>query len=189
MLGQRLVHRHQRREPADVHRAIAEGARHARVHLRDQRRGRLRRCERGVDRGAQRHVAMRVRRRYVQQRGIERQDAVPEQERDLGQEDRHVVGTPLRHRLAEVAATEERVGPEGLRHPGLGVRRIPLEVQVHCFHILQLIAAPRQRCQEHRWRRRTAVHEDPGTGSNQLQRFVGGHRAFHASLPSSSPAL
>ena len=74
MLRQRHVHWHQGGEPAHVHATIAEGARHARVHLRNQRPRRLRRGKGGIDRGAERHETMLVGRRDVQERRVERQE-------------------------------------------------------------------------------------------------------------------
>ena len=96
-----------------------------RVDLRDDVRAV---CDRGagdVHRDAQRAEAVRVGRRDLDQRDVEREHAGAEQPRDLAQEDRHVVGAPLLDRLADVRADEERVDPEAPAYSRRGVGAAP----------------------------------------------------------------
>ena len=83
------------------------------------------RGQRRVDPGPQRAEAMRVRRRHVDERDVERHGAGAEQARDVREEDRHVVGPALVHRLARVRTDEERPVTEVPRHRRVQVRAGP----------------------------------------------------------------
>ena len=78
-------------------------------------------------------------------------DAGPEQARDVGQEDRHVVGPPGVHRGAGIRADEQRPVPEGLGHLGREVRSRPLAVEMDDADVAQLGRPRDERIEQNRW--------------------------------------
>ena len=88
----RHVHLDRQVDLVDVDEAVAEGPGHRPVELDDDRPGGPDRGMHRLDRDAQGAEAVGIRRRRVDQDGIERQRPAVEEVRDLGQEDGHVVG-------------------------------------------------------------------------------------------------
>ena len=91
----RLLDLHALVDSADVNEAVAVGAGHARVDLRDDEPCAFDRGERHVDRCAQRAEAMRVRRRHVDERDVDGNLSPSKKPGDIGQEHRNVLGAPL----------------------------------------------------------------------------------------------
>src|ERR1035441_8769352 len=115
------------------------------VDLHNHVTGALRRRERNVDARPQAHVPVGVGRSALQQAHVDLDGPRGKQLLDFAQEDRRVIGAPLLHRLAHVAADEQRVVPEVafvLRKTVVGH---PRSLHVDHLHILQFGAAPRQR--------------------------------------------
>src|SRR6185369_3192838 len=120
----------------EAHEAIAEGARHARVDLRDHQTGRTDRGHGRIDRGPERTVAVRVRWRDVDQRDVERQAAAGEQLWNVGQEDRYEVRPPLIDCLANIGPNEQCTVPQVASHSRVDVWRRPGSVQVDDLDVL-----------------------------------------------------
>ena len=119
---------------------------------------------------------VRVGRRHLDQRHVDRQRAAPEQARHLGEEARREVRASLLDRLAGRAAEEEAVVAEALLHAGLGVFG-----RSHCHHVDDLdtgeFASPRHQGFDEglRLAGRMADH-DAVAGLDGPQRLGGGHK-------------
>ena len=100
---QRPVGVHERGEPIDVDQRVAVRARHPLVDLGDDEARRVRRGQRGVDRRAQRAVAVAVGRRQLEQRDVERRCAFDVNSRGMSE---RKIGT----KSARPSATASRSG-------------------------------------------------------------------------------
>ena len=89
-----------------------------------------------------------------------------EEARDIGQEDRDVVGAALVHRGAGVRPDEQRAMAEVAGHLGRQVRPRPLDVEVDDPDVVQLRGARDERVEQDRRRRRRAVHVDLVAGAH-----------------------
>ena len=156
MLVRRRVDLDREVDVVDVDEALAERPRHRAVELDDDGpRG----TDRGVhrlDRRPERAEPVLVRRRGVDQHRVERQRAGSEQPRDVGQEDRDVVGAALVHRRPRVGADEQRAVPEDAAHLRREVRPRTLDVEMDDADVAQLRRARDQRVEQDRRRRRGA---------------------------------
>ena len=122
----------------DVDEAVAERPRHRPVELDDDRRGGADGRVHRLDARPERAEAVGVGRRRVDEHDVERQRAALEQARDVGQEDRHVVGASLVDRGAGIRPDEQRAVPEVAGHLGRQVRPRSLGVQVDDADVVQL---------------------------------------------------
>ena len=89
-----------------MYKAIAMGARHAGIDLRDNDLSRLYRRLRNVNRRSQRAITMRIGRRYLYQRHVDRQDIPAEELRYLAEEDGHVVAIIAVHHRTRIRGNE-----------------------------------------------------------------------------------
>ena len=154
----------------DVDEALAERPRHRPVELDDDR---LRRADGRVhrlDARPERAEPVGVGRRRVDEHDIERQGAALEQARDVGQEDRDVVGAALVDRRAGVRPDEQGAMPEVAGHLGRQVRPRALRVEVDDADVAQLLGAIDQRLEQDRRRRGRAVQVDALTGLDDAGR-------------------
>ena len=126
---------------------------------------------------------MRVGWAHVDEDRVERLDAGREELRDVRQKDGHVVGATLVHRRSRVGADEERSMAEALGHLRRQVRRGPLGVDVNHADVTQLRGARDEGVQEHRRRRRPAMHEHLLPGTDARDGFLGGDDLHASSLP------
>jgi hypothetical protein len=114
--------------------------------------GRLRRRQRGIDRRAERAVAVAIRRRQLQQCDVQRQLPRQKHRWNVGQEDRHEVGRAFRDGRADKGADEHRDGEKAIAMRRVDKRRGSRRVQVIERHIAE-VPAP-DKCLEQRRRRR-----------------------------------
>ena len=136
------------------------------VELHDHR---LRGPDGGVHRlhaGAERTEAVRVGRGGVDEDDVERDRAGVEQVRDVGQEDRHVVGPALVDGRAGVRPDEQGAMAEVAGHLRGQVRAGPLDVQMDHPHVVQLGSPRDERVEQHGRRRRRAVDVDLVAGAH-----------------------
>ena len=106
----------------------------------------------------------------VHEHDIERQRAALEQPRDVGQEDRDIVGASLVDRCASIRADEQRAMPEVPGHLGRQVRARSLGVEVDDADVAQLLGAIDQRLEQDRRSRGRAVQVDALTGLDDAGR-------------------
>ena len=103
---------------------------------------------------------MGIRRRDVDQHGIERQDPLFEELGHLGQEDRHVVSPPFVDRGAGVGSNEQGPMAEVSRHVRCQVRAGALRVEVDHPDVAELGGAGHEGIEEDRRSCRRAVDVD-----------------------------
>ena len=108
---------HERGDAIERDDAVAVCPRHAIVDLGQHDPRRLRGGLGGVDRCPQGAVSVRVRRRELQQRDVERNAPTGEQGGDVGEEDRDELGAPLLDGPAKRGPCEERVRQHTRRRP------------------------------------------------------------------------
>ena len=113
---------------------------------------------------------MGVGRRGVDEHDIERQGAALEEARDVGQEDRDVVGASLVDRGTGIRPDEQRAMPEVARHLGRQVWPRSLRVEVDDADVAQLLGAIDQRLEHDRRSRGRAVQIDALTGLDDAGR-------------------
>ena len=100
-----------------------------------------------------------------------------EQARDVGQEDRDVVGASLVDRGAGVRPDEQGSMAEVARHLGRQVRPRSLDVEVDDADVAQLRGAIDQRLEHDRGRRRRAMDIELIAGGDPGDRFLGAYDA------------
>ncbi len=119
VMGQDVVRLFDPDEPLSV------GAGHLPVRLDDHERGRLRRRFHDVHADAEAQAAVPIRQRGLDERHVDRHHAPAHQVRNLGEEDRRIVGEPPFHGLPGRVADEEGVVAEVLLELHVGVRGDP----------------------------------------------------------------
>jgi hypothetical protein len=144
----RLVVFHQEMDVAHGQEAVAQRARHVRIHLGDQGLGGQGRRKRHVHRDPQAAKPLLVRRADHDQRHVDRDAAGAEHGGNLREEDGRIVGAALADRFAETVTDEKRVGPEPLGVPEFGIRRDAHRQDVHQFRVLGVVAAFHQRADQ-----------------------------------------
>ncbi len=187
---QRAVRMDERVKAIEGDERVAEGARHLLVDLRDQMASRVRGRKRRVDRGAERAVAVPVRRRQLDDRHIEREPSRREQRGNVGEKHRDEIRSSFVDRPAERRADEQGDREEAFPVFRSGKWRRPLSVHVKQLHIGE-VRAPRQRLEERRRCGGRAVDEDAHAAPHTGERFVWRHRAirpriWHGSAPYST---
>ena len=93
-----------------------------------------------------------------------------EEVRDVGQEDRHVVGAALVDRRAGIRPDEQRAMPEVAGHLGRQVWPRPLRVEVDDADVAQLLGAIDERLEHDRRSRGRAMQVDALTGPDDAGR-------------------
>jgi hypothetical protein len=154
---------------------VAQCPRHLRIDFRDHVLGGLRRRLGHADLDAERAEAVLVRRADVNQRHVDRQIAVLEQQRDLGQEARREIAASLVDRRPLGVADEERVDADVPGQFGRGVRRLAKRQHLHQFDIGQFRRPPHQRPDHHLRHRAIACHEDALTRLDAADGGIGRH--------------
>ncbi len=157
----------------DVHERIAKGSWHLIIDLcnPDARTAGGRQCR--LHGHAQTAVSMPVRSRDLKQRHIEFHPFIAKQLLDLAQVHRDVVGTPVLHRLAHIAADEQGVVPETLRKLRAIVVGLTEAQHMHHLDISKLPCAARQRLQQHLGKRRVGMHIDAHVALHGAHRRIG----------------
>lgn len=119
---------------------------------------------------------MAVRRADLHEGSLERDDAVAEEERGLGEEDRDVIRVSLRDRLAHVRPGEEGGGTERLARLLLEEGGLALRVDVDQPDVTQLIGDPVvcQRADKPCGRRRRRVNVNVHLAADALHRLLCG---------------
>jgi hypothetical protein len=176
MLVQRPIGVDEGSQPIERHERVAVRAGHPLVDLGDDQPRRVRRGERRVDRGAERAVAMAIRRRQLQEGDVERDRAAREQARDVGEENRDEVGAPFIDRPPQRRAGEQGNRGEASLVLRLGERRRSGRVQVIQRHVRQVRPAG-QRFDERRRRGGGAVDEETHPARDAGHGLRGRHRA------------
>ena len=167
---------------------MPEGPRHPCVHLRDDEPGVLGGRKRAIDGDAKAAVAVRVRRRDLDERHIERErSAGRKQSRDLREEDGRVVRPPFGHGATYVRADEQRVMAEMAAHLRGDIGSWSVRMHVDEFDIAEVFGAPHQRFEERQRGGRAPVQIDALSGAN-LGRGLSGRRAPHHSAPRAAAA-
>jgi hypothetical protein len=121
--------------------------------------------------------AVRVGRGDLHQRCVERHAPGREQRGDVGQEDRHEVGSTLGDRVAQAGRREQRYRTNALGLLAGRERQRSAEMQVPQFDVLE-IAPAHQRVEQRRRRRACAVDERGRSCRQARDHVVGGDRAF-----------
>jgi hypothetical protein len=116
-----------------------------------------------------------VRRGHLDQRHVQREDAAPEEERDLAEEHREIVRPPGLDRFPIVGRDEERVGTEAPGAFGGGVGGGAFGVKVDDFDVAQLGRTAGQRLDQELRRSSDAVDEHAVAGLHDGNGFFGGH--------------
>ena len=156
----------------DVDEAVAVGARHLVVDLRDHVLRHSGGGQRGIDADAKAAEAVGIRRRDFDQRDIDRHLAAFEQPFDFAEIDGRVIGAAVVDGLAHVAADEHRVVAEVARHLRRHVGRAAHGHHVDDFYIENIGRAPDQRFDQ-RFRLGAArLNVDAHSGLHAAQRLV-----------------
>ena len=139
------------------------------------------RGQRGVDRGAERAVAVAVGRGQLQQRDVERDRAGEEQPRDVREEDRHEVraAPPTALRTGGPVNSDTETKPALVL--GIDERR-----RDRCVQVIERESRgppPRQGFEQRRGRRRGAVHEHAHAARDPR------HRVISSTVPGPSNLL
>ena len=171
VIGHRPVRVDEGGDGAERHDRVAVRARHLLVDLRNDQRGGAGRGDGGVGRGADGAEAVFVRRRELQDGGIELHAAAEEHLRDVGEEDRCEVGAAGLDRLAHVCADEERIRTE-MSVAILGERGVAFEVDVVDANVFDVVALD-QRVEERPRCGRGAVKEHAHPALDQLHCVFG----------------
>ena len=172
-LGQRHVHRHELRDAVDVEEGVPEGARHVGVDLGEDQVGGIHGRAHDVDRHAEADEAEAVGRAHLDQGDVDVHAARSDELRDLREEDRHEVGPPLLHRLADVGADEERGVAEARLQPRLHVGGRAQGHQVHDLVARQVRAVRHHRLDEAARLRGARADENALAGRDQPHRLLG----------------
>ncbi len=117
-LHQRLVVGHQPVDVIDVDEAVAPGARHARIDLRDHQTGVFQACPGDVHRNPQAAVAVLVRRAHLHDGGVQADAVAGKQAGDFGKVAGNVVDPAFEGRLAHGPADEEQLQRKTLQERG-----------------------------------------------------------------------
>ena len=160
VLVRRLVHLDGEVDVVDMDEALAERARHRPVELDDDDPGGTDRRVHRLDAGAERAEPVAVGRRRIDERHVDGQGARVEQARDVREEDRDVVGSPLVDGGARVGPDEQRPVPEVGRHVRGEVRPWTLDVEVDHADVPQVVGAGHERIEQDRRHRGRAVQVD-----------------------------
>ncbi len=139
-LQERLVHRHQPVHAAHVEERVPVRARHVRVDLGEQQRGRLHRRADDVHGHPQAHVPVRVRRAHLEQGHVHPDAVAADELGNLREEHGHEVRPALLHRLARVGADEEGGVAEAVLVLGLHVGGRAQRQQVDHLVVGQVLA-------------------------------------------------
>ena len=125
---------------ADVDEALPAGDRHPRVDLRNHPARRVAGRGNNIDGNTERAVTVLIRRTDRHQRGVQRQDLVQKQPRNLREETRRVIAVTVRHGIACAGPQEERVDLEQIAvlFPGPGV--LTQGEHVDDFDVVQALA-------------------------------------------------
>ena len=140
-LFERLVVLYEQVDVVNVDERVSERARNVFIDDGDHRTGALDGGQRGVDRSAQRYVAVRVRGRYLNHRHVARQRAAAVQFLGFAEEYRDVVGVARLGHLADVAAYEKRVELENAFELRSRVGSGPFGVQMVHVHVFEFFVA------------------------------------------------
>ncbi|HEY2469414.1 MAG TPA: hypothetical protein VGI45_16455 [Terracidiphilus sp.] len=134
----------ERRYPADVNGCVTVGARSAVIHLGDHRFGAAdcRQC--AVDRCAEAHETVSIRRRYLHQHNVKRQSAGLEEAFNFAEKDGSVVGASLSDSFANVIAEKESAMTEVALVFGTRVGRLAQSLHVDEFDVDQFGRAGHQ---------------------------------------------
>src|SRR5215813_1248067 len=89
---------------AHMDEAVAIGSRHLGVDLRKYTMRTLGRCERRIHTYAKATIPVRIRRRYLNERYVDRHLSALKQRLDLAQKNRSVIGAAFANSLADIAA-------------------------------------------------------------------------------------
>jgi hypothetical protein len=116
-----------------------------------------------------------VRRRALQQAHVDLDRLGSKQLLDFAEEDRRIIRAPLLHRLAHIAADEQRVVPEVAFVFRKNVVGDPHGRHVEHLHILQFGAAARQRLHQFHRLRAAGVYVNPLSAAQLRQRHIRGH--------------
>ena len=118
-LRQRLPRQQEAIDIRDMYKALAEGTRHIRVDLCDDRLGGLDRLPAVIARKSDGNISALIRRRAGKCKYIYRQFAVAEHVRYIGKEYRGVIRAVFRNRLARRAANKQCIMAEMFFHARL----------------------------------------------------------------------
>ena len=158
---------------ADVDEAVAIGARHLIVDLSDDVAGLLGGGEGRIDADSEAAEAVRVGRRDLDERDVERHGAAYEELFDFAEVDRGVVGAAIVDGIAHVAADENGVVAEMSGHFGSDVRRRPHGHHVDDFDVFDVRAALHERFDQSLRFGTTGLDVDAHSGLDAAQGFLG----------------
>src|ERR1019366_7093618 len=175
IFAQRVRGLDERVHPAHMEEGVAQRARALVVDLHDHVARALRRRQRSVDARPQTHKPVVVRRRALQQAQVDPDRLGSKQLLDFAEEDRRIIGAPLLHRLAHVAADEQGIVPEVAFVFRKTVVGDPHGRHVQHLHILQFGAAARQHLHQFHRLRAAGVHVNPLSAAQLRQGHIRGH--------------
>ena len=123
---------------------------------------------------------MVVWRRNLDERDIEREIVPGKECRNIGKEDRRVVGPAIIDRLPHVRADKQGVVPNVTFEPGRDMRRRPFGVNRYRLDIAQIRCAADKRLHKLDRRHCRFVQVNPIAGSYMIHCLIGGYYGNHS---------
>ena len=124
---------------ADMDETVAQGDRHGRIDLGDDRPGGLHRFLGHVHGDSETHVPVLVRRGNLNQGGVDLQTPVIEQPGDVGNENGDILRPALPDRLpGSPAGHEKSLDPEVVAQPGGGITGVANRQDMQNLHVIKV---------------------------------------------------